>query len=434
MATVSRLRRLLRMAVVPSFVLLQAFGATPALAAAGDLDPSLGGDGRVTGPGGDAVAMALQADGKIVMAGLRQDHFVVARYDTSGSLDPTFGGVGWVTTSFGDVGCGDLANAVLVQPDGGIVAAGFSRSMSGCLAEFALARYGTDGSLDASFGGDGLVTTHLGGPHCTSSAQGATIQPDGSLIAAGWRACSGVVAFAVVRYLPDGTLDQSFGRNGIVLTDLSPYFDQASDVEVEPDGSIVAAGTANLYGHGKFAIVRYHPDGTRDRTFGGDGTVKTSFRPVGCAPSTAETLALQADGPIVVGGMTSCGPPDFALVRYLPNGALDPSFDGDGRVTTLLTDGDCSDHVYGLAIQSDGKLVADGAAGCITDGSFGLARYLPDGSLDATFGGDGTIATTFANGCFAQGEDVVIEAGGTILAGGVSTCRHERFALARYAA
>jgi uncharacterized delta-60 repeat protein len=426
-----RIRRVLRAALVPLFLVLQAAGAAPANAAGGDLDPTLGGDGKVTGPGGDAVAIALQPNGKIVMAGLRGSDFVVARYKSDGTLDRGFGGVGSVTTSFGHAGCTAQANALVVQPDGRIVVAGFA----GCAVKFAVARYERDGSLDRSFGGNGRVTTSVGGSACTSSAQGLALQEDGALIAAGWSACNGVNAFALARYGTDGTLDASFGTDGTVVTDLSPYFDQAFGVVAETDGSIVVAGTANLYGHGRFAVARFHSDGTPDETFGGgDGKLKTSFRSPDCGISGAEALAVQQDGRIVVGGFAYCGPTYFALARYLPDGALDTSFDGDGRVTTLLADGDCFDHVFGLEIQTDGKVVAAGGAGCITLGTFGLARYLPDGSLDAAFAGDGTIATEFGNACFSEAEGVVIQPDGKIVAGGIATCRRERFALARYAA
>jgi uncharacterized delta-60 repeat protein len=426
-----RIPRVLRGALVPLFLALQASSAVPANAASGDLDPTLGGDGKVTGPGGDAVAIALQPNGKIVMAGLRGSDFVVARYKTDGGRDLAFGGVGSVTTAFGHGGCTALANAVVVQPDGKIVVAG----VAGCAVKFALARYERDGSLDRSFGGNGRVTTAVGGSACTSSAQALAIQGDGTLIAAGWSACSGVQAFALARYGADGSLDTSFGADGTVITDLSPYFDQAFGVVVEADGSIVVAGTANLYGHGRFAITRYHADGTPDETFGGgDGKLKTSFRSADCGISGAEALALQQDGRIVVGGFAYCGPTNFALARYLPGGGLDTSFDGDGRVTTLLGDGDCFDHVFGVEIQADGKIVAAGGAGCITLGTFGLARYLPDGSLDATFAGDGTVATEFGNGCFSEAEGLVIQPDGKIVGGGIATCRTERFALARYAA
>src|SRR5205809_690567 len=129
--------RVLRAALIPLFLVLQAAGAVPASAEGGDLDPTLGGDGKVTGPSGDAVAIALQPNGKIVMAGLRGSDFVVARYKADGTLDRAFGGTGSVTTSFGHAGCTALANAVVVQPDGKIVVAGFA----GCAVRFALARY-----------------------------------------------------------------------------------------------------------------------------------------------------------------------------------------------------------------------------------------------------------------------------------------------------
>jgi len=407
--------------------------SAPALAAPGDLDPTFGDGGLVTGPAGSPVAVALQADGRIVLAGVRHQRFGVARYRAGGALDPSFGGDGVVTTGFGAEDCTALANEIRVQTDGKIVAAGFG----GCRTRFALARYLPDGSLDRTFGGDGRVRTRFGGPGCASSARGLAIQPDGKLVAVGWSDCgiAGNGPIAVIRYETDGSLDATFGDGGIVTTEVSPYLDQALDVVIQPDGKIVVAGLANI-GRPRFVVVRYDASGAPDPGFGrGDGIVKTGFWVDSCRPAQAEAVAIQPDGKLVVAGAASCPNQRFALARYLPGGALDASFGGDGRVVTELESGDCFDAIKDVAVQADGAIVAVGSGGCVTQGAFGLARYVTDGSLDASFAGDGTLLTTYEGCPDAEAEGIAIQPDGKLVVGGVAIrCpgAFGRFAIARY--
>ncbi len=159
-----------------------------ARAADGDLDPTFGNGGKVVTnfnlPASAASAVAIQGDGKIVAAGFSFDEqanidFAAARYDTQGNLDPTFNSDGRVTTDF--FGFFDIANAVAIQPDGKIVLAG--TALLGLVYDFALVRYNPDGSLDSSFDGDGKLTTDFDGGG--DSAYGVVIQPDGKIIAVG---------------------------------------------------------------------------------------------------------------------------------------------------------------------------------------------------------------------------------------------------------
>src|SRR6266545_1086163 len=261
-------------------------------------------------------------------------------------------------------GSGEEVRAVAIQADGKIVAAG-------CIpTAFALARYMPDGTLDSSFGGDGRVTTDLTrrGGDC---ALGVAIQADGKIVAAGHSGFGGPNGkFAVVRYEPGGTLDTTFGGDGRVTTDFTPDADVASRVILRADGKIVAAGQSGVLGtNTMFAVVRYQPDGTLDATFGGDGRVTTDFTR---GEDGANAVAIQADGKIVAAG---CIPTAFALARYTPDGTLDSSFGEDGRVTTDLTRsrGDCA---LGVAIQTDGKIVAAGHSGFLgPNGKVAVVRY-----------------------------------------------------------
>jgi uncharacterized delta-60 repeat protein len=408
----------------PPTLVATASSANPVFATGGGLDATFGGDGKVTTnftTGFDgANAMAVQADGKIVAAGeaaVSGGAFALARYNPDGRLDETFGDDGKVTTNF--TRRSDRAFGVAIQADGKIVAAGEAAGGGG---EFALARYNPDGTLDPTFGGDGRVTTNYTAHD--DGASGVAVQRDGKIVAAGTAFsdcdCS---KFALARYEADGILDASFGDAGKVTTPVGGW---ATAVALQPDGDIVVAGSAGDI-FGPFAVVRYTSDGTLDRSFGGDGKVTTNM---GCCEESANAVAIQPNGRIVVAG--SVGPHEygdrpisyFALVRYRPNGALDPTFGGDGKVKTAGFGG-----ADAVAIQADGKIVAAGNAG---SGGFALARYRADGTLDPTFGNEGEVTTNFTGGEYeALAFGVAIQADGKIVAAGHAGSGGN-FALARY--
>jgi uncharacterized delta-60 repeat protein len=206
----------------------------------GALDPAFGEEGVVTTPVGDELtSLVRQPDGRIVAAGSSRDGFVLVRYEVDGSLDPTFGDEGIVRTtfSFGRHG----ASAVTIQADGRLVATGRTGTAE-CM--FALARYEPDGSLDPTFGSGGMVTTDLG-PACERASE-VRVQPDGRIVAAGGGGDAIQTAIAVARYLPNGSLDPSFGDGGIVLEDVSPAEDWAFGLAIQQDGGILAAGTGSF--------------------------------------------------------------------------------------------------------------------------------------------------------------------------------------------
>ena len=270
-----------------------------------------------------------------------------------------------------------------------------------------------ESGLDSA--GDGRVTTDFGGG--VDLAYGVALQPDGKIVAAGNTRSSAIgdFDFALVRYNRDGSLDQSFSGDGRVTTDFGGGVDLAYGVALQPDGKIVAAGGSRL----EFALVRYHRDGSLDQSFGGDGRVTTDFGDV----DEAHGVALQPNGKIVAAGGTSL---DFALARYNRDGSLDQSFGGDGSVTTDF--GDVMggfDEAFGVALRPDGRIVAAGRASF----DFGVARYNPDGSLDQSFGGDGTVTTDFGipGGDVAFG--VALQPDGRIIAAGDSS---GDFGVARY--
>jgi len=398
----------------------------PFTSGAGDLDPGFGTGGKVTtalhGAFDRANALAVQADGKLVAAGMGFGvDFALARYNPDGSLDSSFGTGGTVTTDF--FGSNDEANALVVQADGKLVTAGETMTEASDI-DVALARYNPDGSLDSSFGTGGKVTTDFAGGF--DQANALVMQADGKLVAAGK---TGISPSQVIlaRYNPDGSLDSSFGTGGQVTTEVSGI-DQAFALAVQADGKLVAAGIAG--NPTDFALFRYNPNGSLDSTFGTGGTVITDF---GGSSDQANALVVRRDGKLVAAGQThsATGAFDFALARYNPNGSVDSTFGRGGMVITDI--GSSTDQANALAVQADGRLVAAGQTRTATGAfDFALARYNLNGSLDPSFGRRGTVTTDIAfatDGAFA----LVVQADGKLVAAGFAEAGEGAdFALARY--
>jgi len=262
------------------------------------------------------------------------------------------------------------------------------------------------------------------------------IEGDGKIVAAGFTVCEPCAGptephdFALARYNMDGSLDTTFDGDGRVTTDFAGGSDEAFAVAIQSDGKIVAAGSASISGV-DFALARYNTDGSLDPTFDGDGKVTTDY---GFGSSEVHGLAIQADGKIVAAGLGRAAGTDFALARYNSNGSLDPTFGGDGTVT-FLGFGSNDNRANAVAIQADGKIGAAGCTSCSSSGgNFALARLNANGSLDFTFGGDGTVTTDFA-GEDDQAHTIAIQGDGKVVAAGttvLSTFDPRDFAVARY--
>jgi uncharacterized delta-60 repeat protein len=318
-----------------------------------------------------------------------------------GDLDPRFAddGIGQV-----QIGSGSQATGLVLQPDGKIVLGGWTSD-----SHTALARYLPDGSLDSTFGSGGIVV----GP--SGQAYSMALQADGKILLAGWGA-NGNFGFFVVRFLPDGSLDTTFGSNGIA----SGPGGYALGIALQPDGHIVLAG--NDVGD-RFVLARFDPAGALDPGFGTNGVVRTR---IGHGSSEGRSVVVQPDGKIVAAGTTGTGIPEppysvMALARYLPDGSLDPAFGSGGTVTAAI--GSTSASASSLALQANGRLIA---AGTIDD-QFGVARFLPDGSLDTSFAAHG-VATTSV-GSYAYGNVVALQPDGRIVVAGSGL---GNFALVRY--
>ncbi len=339
----------------------------------GTLDSTFDGDGIATTSFGSgeslAIGVAVQDDNRIVMVGRTWNgssfDVAIARFNVNGSLDTSLDADGRKTI---DLGADEWANTVAIQPDGRIVLGGLTGHDR--VNDFALFRLNSDGSPDNTFDGDGQVITGYAGDDRFSSVE---FQPDGKIVAAGETSIGGNYQFALARYNSNGSLDPTFGGFGVISNSIGSSDDLAFDMVIQPDGKIVAAGNfvnVNIY---SVALTRYLADGTFDQSFGGDGIVAANIGP---GSSSAYALALQADGKLVVAGYSLNGiNNELALARFHADGEIDFSFDADGRVTTTFG---TSGYANAITIQEDGKIVAAGVASNGANFDFGLARVLTE--------------------------------------------------------
>jgi len=424
-------------------------------AAEGDLDSGFGNNGVVTTHIGlmnqfsqGLKDVAIAADGKIVVAGYHdysnfanpgQRAFVVARYLPSGSPDLEFGAFGICVENFGSGNPG--AEALAIQPDGKVILVGTTGG------DFGVMRFDTQGCLDRTFSGDGKVTTDIAGG--TDWPYAVAIQADGKIVVVGY-STSGSKHFAAVRYLPNGSLDTTFGTGGKVITRVGTVRSPeayATDVTIQSDGKIVVVGTAKTDFNSagtqsafRFAVVRYNSNGELDPTFGNGGSVTTDVSEYSQPLSDeAWSVALQSDGKVVVAG-TAAGGGVVGVTRYQTNGSLDTSFGTRGRVRLNPSDG--TDWATDVAVQQDGKIVVAGTAnytfGSGETDNFAVVRLSTDGQGDRSFS-NGLAETNIGRSIFAgqPGSDIAhgmaIQPDGDIVVVGSSfNSKDYDFALVRY--
>ncbi len=416
----------------------------------GDLDPTFGaGTGRVltvwnpTSPiNGDlAFDLLVQPDRKIVVGGWVSDitdlsDFALARYNPDGTLDPSFGGTGLVRAGFGFFSF-EQAFCLLRQPDGKLVIGGWTGSGLPGGNDLALMRFLANGQPDSTFGSGGKVSTNLGGDDW---ALDLVRLSDGKLLVAGRTGPLGNHSFLVARYLSNGTLDTAFGTGGKVVTNFPGRDNAINKIAVLPDGKILAIGFSiqnTLGGTSKIALARYTAMGKPDTTFGTGGKVLLTIG----RNSGAADLALLAGGKFLVAGAIdqpgSTAGLDFALMRFLANGKLDPTFGTAGRITTPFTPR--ADLIEGLRVLRNGKILVAGEVDATDfgggDGAFGLARYTANGQLDTTFGTGGKVITRLGT-AGARATALAIQADGKALVTGhvhsLDAAVGTQFGVARY--
>lgn len=308
----------------------------------GRLDPTYGRDGVVTvniNGGAGGYAIALQPDGRIVLAGNGRDlatyklALAAVRLRTNGRLDSTFGAGGIATVPVGSVA---VANAVAVQPDGRIVLGGTATTDHN---RFALARLTADGDVDATFANRGVKTLEP-----TAAGWGMALQPDGKAVIAGQGVDDGRQVYMAARVGPNGSLDQSFGAGGIVAVPIGTWA-MGVGVALQPDGKLVIAGDATTEGS-VIATVRLNPDGSLDRTFGTNGIASFPGRVV-------NAFTLQPDGKIVLVGVGA------TAVRLNPDGSPDATF---GKNSLVIAQIGTKDAANGVTVAPGGTIVLTGAA------------------------------------------------------------------------
>jgi len=348
--------------------------------------------------------------------------FSINSYAQDGSLDLTFGINGKLITDIG--GGDDAGNSMAIQNDGKIVVLGFSNN--GSNDDFALIRYNANGTLDLSFGTNGKLVTPIGSGN--DYGLSVAIQSDGKILAAGYSHNGSNNDFAVVRYNSNGTLDNSFGTNGKVTTDIGGGNDRAYSLAIQSDGKIVVAGSSPNSPDYDFAIARYNSNGTLDLSFDTDGINTTN---IGSSNDYCYSVAIQGDGKIVAAGYSHNGSNnDFAVARYNSNGTLDVSFDTDGIVTTDF--GNDGDNGRSVVIQSDSKILVAGYSYNGIDNEFALVRYNIDGTLDLSFDIDGKLTTAIGTASDV-GNSVVLQSDGKIVVTGYSVVgSYYDFAIVRY--
>jgi uncharacterized delta-60 repeat protein len=421
--------------VVLISMLLGLSGFTIALAASGDLDTTFDGDGMVTtnlvpsNPGRADLAqdLALQPDGKIVAVGYSYEpsnssqawDFAVTRYNPNGSLDTTFSGDGRRIVKLGEFA---TARAAVVQPNGKIVVVGEVAGASGL--DVAIVRFNSNGTLDTTFSGDGKQITDFGG--VDNSAYAVALQANGKIIVTGEGLSGQTLDFVVYRYLSNGSLDPTFSGDGMVSFGFGAgRYDYPADLAIQSDGKIVVAGSSGLWITqegpvsvfvGDFAIARLNPNGTLDTTFSGNGRQVTDFG----SNEVADGLALQPDGKLVMVGRKTGTGTSSAVARFNPDGRLDPTFNGKGKRTFRIIPGQSS-VAYDVVVSAVGKIIVVGST---ANGpgleDFAVARLNSNGTLDKTFSADGKVTIDF--GGYDQGYAILSQpADGRYVLGGY-TC------------
>jgi uncharacterized delta-60 repeat protein len=407
-----------RVKTIFSIVLLSVVSLPCLLAAAqGDLDTTFNppeGYALYNGWNKDSyVGVAIQMDSKIVVStgilnGTDADVGVL-RYNGDGTLDSAFGTDGIVIYDGGKGN--DCGRLVAIQADGKIVLTGYSNN--GEDYDILTMRYNSDGTLDTSFGTNGIAIYNNGNRNDYGRA--IAIQSDGKIAVTARSKGNSTTIAMILRYNGDGTLDSTFGTNGVVIYEEGLGNDGFRDVAIQVDGKIVVSGYSKTDAGYVVLTARYNVDGTSDNTFGTEGAATYDG---GHGNAGARGVAIQSDGQIVVSGGNSNGTDlDVLVLKYHSNGTLDNTFGVDGVVS--YDSGKGNDNGRRLAIQGGNKIVVTGNTPNGTDEDVLILRYNVDGSADGTFGSNGVVSLNIVTGK-DFGEGVAIQVDAKIVIGGGS--------------
>jgi len=387
-------------------------------------DPAFGGgDGLAyqpifQGKPSQGYGIAVQQDQKIVISGTTvgpdsNGHAFVLRYQENGDLDNSFNGSGIIVV---DQPIHSSSAAVKIQPDGRILMGGdYSDSTGQYVAIF---RFTQNGVPDNTLDGDGRASAFINNKYMDISTM--ALQQDGKILLGGYASRGDEAdSFLVVRFLSNGTLDQSFDGDGIAITGVGEDYTDVNSLVVQPDGKILATGYATFNGNEDFTVVRYNANGTLDHTFSGDGIAHVT---VSDHDDRVYSALIQPDSKIVDGGFghnNITGKRSFAIARLNHDGTPDNSFHGDGIAVLHITD--YSDQAFSILRQPDGKYVLGGSVNA-GNPSFGfvmaLARITEDGVLDHTFDGDGFYIYPLNNSFESQINACTLQSDGKIVSTG----------------
>jgi uncharacterized delta-60 repeat protein len=300
-------------------------------------------------------------------------------------------------------------------------------STIGSNSDFALVKLLGTGALDTSFGSGGKVTTNFSGT--SDEARAMAVSANGEIYLAGSTRTPGI-NFGVAKYTSSGLLDTTFSTDGLLDVDFSSSADIVNTIAIHPDGSIIVAGVGGV-GSDYSTLAKISPIGELVTTFGVGGKIAADF--ITGVSSEIFAVSVSQDGDILIAASTTPAGPtgtDFALGRLDANGQWDNTFSSDGKVLVDFFNG--ADQPNSIAVVADGAVLVAGQVGA-TDGSldFGLAKLLATGELDASFGSNGKVTTSFSSG-----HDIPVAMGitgsGSIVLAGIANQNSSDFAVAKY--
>jgi uncharacterized delta-60 repeat protein len=398
----------------------------------GGLDAAFGTGGEVTtdlfGDSDFAYSVVALSGGKVLVAGQATKpagtDVALLQYNSSGALDSALGAGGKIISDLGSDS--DGAFAMAVQSDGKIVVAGPINGGIATSFDFGIARYNANGSMDSLFGNGGEIITDFAGDF--DQAYGVVIQADGKIVVSGTATVGGQSRFGVARYTASGQLDASYGVGGKVTTGFASADAEPFAIALQANGKVVLAGYAFDFNRQEsdIAMARYNTDGTLDAGFGTGGKVVADL---GSTDDMIRSLAIQSDGRIVAAGLSGG---NFAVTRYTSSGMVDGGFGTSGVARIDFAGG--ADAAAAVVLDSQGRILVAGQAANATGGNdFGVARLTTAGILDATFGSGGKVTIDFAAGNDIPSSMALTSDGKLLLAGYTTNAQaNTNIAVARY--
>ncbi len=346
---------------------------------------------------------------------------VIWRYNNNGTLDTTFGNGGIVVNdNAAGGGRSDIGNSITVDSSGRILVTGYSDSSTD--SDMVIWRYNNNGTLDTTFGNGGIVVhDNAAGGNDDDRGNSIIIDSSGRILVTG-DSGSDTAAYDMViwRYNADGTLDTTFGNGGVVVHNSAAEgdsFDRGNSIAIDSNGRILVAGYSYSSTDSDMVIWRYNTDGTLDSTFGIDGIVVYDSASGGDSHDSGNCIKIDSNGRILVTGVSeSSADLEMTIWRYNTDGTLDSTFGNGGIVTDDTAPDEMSIHV-GLAITTDasGRILVTGENRILYTSWIVIWRYNTDGSPDTTFGSGGTITHDYVSGYYDKGNSITIDSNGRIL-------------------